>query len=1042
MDPGLTGLTVNELKAFNWDVLRLYYDRIINDAYVAMGFTPASNTSPVSTTLEDRVRSLEQAIFPVGTGGGTPTNQVWVDASGSAFSLTGAQYAALKSGLAEVGNAAYNNWRSHYNAINALTVDTDLINYDVTTSWPTANVGTLDPSVSGFTANIGSLYFNTSTSNTYTKTGAGSTAWTLQKPGLATTNVSGIGAGIVVQDATNNVFVRTLTQPVAGITISNATGVAGNPTFALADDLSAVEGLTGTGIAVRTASNAWTNRSLAAGSTKISLTNADGVGGNISVDANEANFTLNNIGGTLGVAKGGTNLTAAPTNGQVLIGNGTGYTLATLGSSTGISVSNGAGTITINNTGVTSAVAGTGVNVSGATGAVTFSNTGVLSFAGGTTGLTPASATTGAISLAGTLVAANGGTGFNTYVVGDVLFADTTTTLARLAGVATGNALISGGVGTAPSWGKIGLTTHVSGTLPIANGGTNLTTTPTNGQLLIGNGTGYTLATLTQGSNITITNGAGTITIAATGGGSGPPYGIGCRAASPLGVNINVASPGATIDGVTMNAGDRVLLWQQTTPAQNGIYVWNGAATPMTRASDMDDWSEVPGRTVRVREGTSNEGAFYFCDAAVTGTIGTTAMTWTGDYRLGDAGNYYGGDSFTYARASSGGFGTRMWTMIDTIGYARLWRFDPVANGNSNGFEFAVGNNSDLANAANYWWDISTHSSGEEGFRIARRTGGGIVTKLFVDASGRVTIGNTTEPGGGSGGPNYASTNGVTLYVNSTDGIRIPVGTTAQRPTIIDGLIRHNTDEEIYEMALNPTTPAAYSTWSGFQKTAIWRKRRWWVDEFMAGSAGTTGTAVYGDMGWSVSAAGTPANSIITGVSDHPGILQLGTGTTSGNSTRIHLGQAATSAIILASQVERFAFLIRIPTITLFDIFVGLCNDISNGTVNSWGNDAVWFQFDNLTSANIQFRCRSGGVSSGAVNGPAFAANTWYLCEAYNTGSSWIPVINGVAYTAVATNNPTAAVNVGVNVVTTTTATRQVQIDMVQLYTRELGVRY
>jgi hypothetical protein len=47
--------------------------------------------------------------------------------------------------------------------------------------------------------------------------------------------------------------------------------------------------------------------------------------------------------------------------------------------------------------------------------------------------------------------------------------------LSRLADVATGNALISGGVGVAPSWGKIGLTTHVSGTLPVANGGTGVT---------------------------------------------------------------------------------------------------------------------------------------------------------------------------------------------------------------------------------------------------------------------------------------------------------------------------------------------------------------------------------------------------------------------------------------------------------------------------------------------------------------------------------------------------------------------------------------
>jgi hypothetical protein len=74
-----------------------------------------------------------------------------------------------------------------------------------------------------------------------------------------------------------------------------------------------------------------------------------------------------------------------------------------------------------------------------------------------------------------------GGTGQTSYAVGDLLYANTTTTLAKLADVATGNALISGGVSTAPSWGKIGLTTHVSGTLPTANGGTNLTSFTANG---------------------------------------------------------------------------------------------------------------------------------------------------------------------------------------------------------------------------------------------------------------------------------------------------------------------------------------------------------------------------------------------------------------------------------------------------------------------------------------------------------------------------------------------------------------------------------
>ncbi len=59
-----------------------------------------------------------------------------------------------------------------------------------------------------------------------------------------------------------------------------------------------------------------------------------------------------------------------------------------------------------------------------------------------------------------------------------------------------------------------------AGTLAVANGGTGLTSTPSNGQLDIGNGSGFTRATLTAGSGISITNGAGSISIAATGGGT------------------------------------------------------------------------------------------------------------------------------------------------------------------------------------------------------------------------------------------------------------------------------------------------------------------------------------------------------------------------------------------------------------------------------------------------------------------------------------------------------------------------------------------
>lgn len=74
--------------------------------------------------------------------------------------------------------------------------------------------------------------------------------------------------------------------------------------------------------------------------------------------------------------------------------------------------------------------------------------------------------------LSGVTSVPHGGTGLDSFTVGSVLYASATQTIAGLTAVAAGNALISKGLVTAPSWGKIGLTTHVTGILPAVNGGT------------------------------------------------------------------------------------------------------------------------------------------------------------------------------------------------------------------------------------------------------------------------------------------------------------------------------------------------------------------------------------------------------------------------------------------------------------------------------------------------------------------------------------------------------------------------------------------
>jgi hypothetical protein len=76
---------------------------------------------------------------------------------------------------------------------------------------------------------------------------------------------------------------------------------------------------------------------------------------------------------------------------------------------------------------------------------------------------------TGAGVITSTIPVAFGGTGITSYAIGDMIYASAATVLSHVPAAATGNVLLSG---TAPSWNKVTLTGHVSGVLPIANGGT------------------------------------------------------------------------------------------------------------------------------------------------------------------------------------------------------------------------------------------------------------------------------------------------------------------------------------------------------------------------------------------------------------------------------------------------------------------------------------------------------------------------------------------------------------------------------------------
>lgn len=199
---------------------------------------------------------------------------------------------------------------------------------------------------------------------------------------------------------------------------------------------------------------------------------------------------VNDVTGTLAVTRGGTGLATGTIGGvpyfsgattiassgaltvnQLVLGGGASgpSALGSVGTTATVLHGNAAGAPSFAAVDLTTTVTGVLPVANGGTGVAYFGVAGptvarVYTFPDAdATVLTSASAVT----------AAQGGTGHATYAVGDLLQASGATTLARLAAVATGNVLISGGVTTVSSWGKVGLTTHVSGTLPVANGGTS-----------------------------------------------------------------------------------------------------------------------------------------------------------------------------------------------------------------------------------------------------------------------------------------------------------------------------------------------------------------------------------------------------------------------------------------------------------------------------------------------------------------------------------------------------------------------------------------
>ena len=214
--------------------------------------------------------------------------------------------------------------------------------------------------------------------------------------------------------------------------------------------------------------------------------------------------------------------------------------------------------------------------------------------------------------------------------------------------------------------------------------------------------------------------------------------------------NIPTLSGLLTIDGVTVIAGDRVLVKNQSTQSQNGIYV--AAASAWSRSSDMNDWAEFPGAFTFVEEGTVNADSGWVCTVNQGGTLGTTAVTWA---QFSGAGTYQAGNGLsltgnvfavvgTTDRISVSGSGVDIASTY--VGQTSITTLGTIGTGT---------------------WNATTIATNRGGTGLTSFTNGGAV---YATSTSALTTGTLPVASGGTGAvtlTGYVKGNGTSAFTAS-----------------------------------------------------------------------------------------------------------------------------------------------------------------------------------------------------------------------------------------------------------------------------------